>query len=364
MRGTKRLFSIVLIALAAGAATQSWSWWSWANSPVAVAAEGKDDFQQVQISEGTGSNQIGQDLEAAGLIRSTTAWKLMNKWRSFRGKAGGFQAGSYLISPSQSMEEIADTIWDGRTVQVSFTIPEGWHREKMAAYLEKEGLTTAEEFLAATENIPYDRFPWLPDGIPHLEGFLYPDTYQIGSDVVSAESLVDVMLRQFEQVALPIYDSQPSNYSFLEWVTLSSIVEEESVVDDERDLIASVFARRLEEGMPLGSDPTVEYGLGIEQTKEQPLTWAQVETPNPYNTYMNPGLTPTPISSPGAESLASSLNPAPTEYLYFVARYDGTHVFSETLGDHESAQGKIRDRVDAEVAESRRKKSKPSRNDS
>ncbi|MEL7350757.1 MAG: endolytic transglycosylase MltG [Cyanobacteria bacterium P01_A01_bin.116] len=349
----KRLFSIVLLALAAGAATQSWSWWSWAKSPVMASEDpsAQDSFVQVQIPEGTASNQIGQDLEAAGLIRSTTAWKLHSRWKA-RKSAGGFQAGSYLISPTQSLEEIAKTIWDGDVVQLSFTIPEGWKREQMAERFEAQGLTTADEFLAATENIPYERFPWLPDGIPHVEGFLYPDTYQIDSGAIAAEDLVGIMLQRFEDIALPVFDSQPSDYSLLEWTTLASIVEKEAVVAEERDQIASVFARRLEEGITLGSDPTVEYGLGIEQTPENPLTYAQVETPNPYNTYMNAGLTPTPIASPGVASLEASLDPAPTEYLYFVARYDGTHVFSRTLGDHESAQGQIRDRVDAESAQS------------
>ncbi len=364
MRVSKRFFFIVLLTLGALVAGQSWAWWSWAKSPV-LASEGEETeanlVQQMQIPPGTASNQIGQTLESAGLIRSTTAWKLLNKWKSFRGEGNGVQAGTYLISPGQSLSEIADTIWSGDVIQMSFTIPEGWNRDKMAARFENQGLTTADEFIAATENIPYDRYPWLPRGIPHLEGFLYPDTYQIDSGAIAAEDLVDIMLTRFEEVALPIYESQPSEYGFLEWVTLASIVEKEAVVADERDLIASVFARRLEDGMTLGSDPTVEYGLGIVQTPENPLTYAQVETPNPYNTYMNAGLTPTPIASPGIASLEASLEPAPTEFLYFVARYDGTHVFSRTLGQHESAQGNIRDRVDAESSRTRNVDSKKPR---
>ena len=349
MRGSKRLFYIVLLALSALIAGQSWAWWSWAKSPVLAAAEvDEDSFVQVQIPAGTASNQIGQDLEANGLIRSTTAWKLLSRWKSFRGKEGGFQAGSYIISPAQSLNEIANTIWEGDVIQTSFTVPEGWNRQEMAEMFEAEGFTTAEEFLALTENIPYDRYPWLPEGIPHLEGFLYPDTYQMDAGTVTAEGIVDAMLSRFESVALPVYDAQPSPYTLLEWVTLSSIVEKEAVVPEERDEIAGVFARRLDEGITLGSDPTVEYGLGIKQTKEVPLTYAQVETPTPYNTYMNPGLTPTPIASPGVASLEASVAPEFSEFLYFVARYDGTHVFSRTLAEHQSAQGQIRDRVEAE----------------
>ncbi len=349
MRASKRLFYIVLLALAAGAATQSWMWWSWATAPVLAeeSTNAEDSFVQIQIPAGTGATQIGYDLEAAGLIRSTTAWRLYSRWKA-NGSDGGFQAGSYLISPSQSLAEIASTIWNGDVVQLSFTIPEGWNRTQIAERFAERGLTTAAEFLAATEQIPYERFPWLPRDIPHVEGFLYPDTYQIDSGDISAEELVDLMLQRFEQVALPVYNDQPSDYSLLEWVTLSSIVEKEAVVVDERDLIASVFARRLQEGITLGSDPTVEYGLGIVQTPENPLTLDQVRTPNEYNTYINAGLTPTPIASPGLASLEASLDPGPTEFLYFVARYDGTHVFSRTLAEHEEAQAQIRDRIDAE----------------
>jgi UPF0755 protein len=102
----------------------------------------------------------------------------------------------------------------------------------------------------------------------------------------------------------------------------------------------------LAQNMPLGADPTVEYGLGIVQTKETPLTFAQVGTPSPYNTYLNQGLPPTPIASAGQASLEATLDPAPTDYLFFVARYDGTHVFSRTLAEHETARDNIRATID------------------
>jgi UPF0755 protein len=137
-------------------------------------------------------------------------------------------------------------------------------------------------------------------------------------------------------------------YTLLQWVTLASIVEKEAVVSAERPQIASIFARRLRQNMPLGSDPTVEYALGVRQTPDHPLTLDQVNTPSPYNTYLNQGLPPTPIASPGLSSLQASLDPADTEYLYFVARYDGTHVFSKTLEEHEAAQAAIRDGITAQ----------------
>jgi UPF0755 protein len=342
----------LLVPIATGlAAWQGWAWWSWATAPVAAAAAEAEDVDlntvQIAIPSGTSGQQIGQDLESAGLIRSALAWKLWSRWQALQNAEGGFQAGIYAISPTDSMVDIAQLIWDGQVIQASFTIPEGWNREQMADSFQQQGFFSAEEFLAATEQIPRDQYPWLPDNIPHLEGFLFPDTYQLPLDGVTAPTVVDIMLERFESVALPIYQKTPNpTLSLLDWVTLGSIVEKESVVPDERNLIAGVFTNRLEMGMPLGADPTVEYGLGIRQTKDQPLTWAQVETPSPYNTYINTGLPPTPIASPGEASLVATLSPTETEYLYFVARYDGTHVFSRTLAEHEAARDEIRANLD------------------
>jgi UPF0755 protein len=177
-----------------------------------------------------------------------------------------------------------------------------------------------------------------------LEGFLYPDTYKIESENITPQGIVRQMLSRFEQVALPLYQKGRSQTSFdlREWVVLASIVEKEAVVASERSRIAGVFISRLLKGMRLQSDPTVEYALGIRQTADQPLTFAQVKTLSPYNTYLNPGLPPTPIASPGLASLEATLAPEKTDYLYFVARYDGTHVFSRTLKEHETAVAKIR----------------------
>ncbi len=340
-------FRLIVPGALGVAGWQGWAWWSWASAPVAGwdAPENLDPIQ-IQISPGTSGQQIGQDLETAGIIRSRLAWNLWSRWLTFRQQGGGYQAGTYVISPGQSLAEVARQIWFGDVLQNSFTIPEGWTRAEMAAAFEARGFFSAEAFLEATQRIPNDRFPWLPTTIPHLEGFLFPDTYQIPAEAITPEAVVEVMLTRFETVALPLYEASRSQFSLLEWVTLSSIVEREAVVAEERETIAAVFNRRLEEGIPLGADPTVEYGLGITQTPERPLTFAQVETPNPYNTYINVGLPPTPISSPGQASLAVSLSPPPTEFLFFVARYDGTHVFSRTLAEHEAAQARIRDQID------------------
>lgn len=341
-------FGLLLPGAVAVAGWQGWAWWSWASRPVVSETPAEAAGVQIQIPTGTPGQQIGRDLEAAGVIRSSLAWRIWSRWQGFR-NSGGFQAGTYVLSPAEPLEAIARTIWEGQVVQESFTIPEGWNRQQMAEYFEQEGYFSADSFLTATATIPRDSAPWLPDGLPHLEGFLYPDTYQIPAEAIAPEFVVEMMLQRFEQVALPVYQQVGSpELSMLDWVTLASIVEKESVVADERTLIAGVFTQRLEQNIPLGADPTVEYGLGITQTPETPLTYAQVETPSPYNTYQNQGLPPTPIASPGLASLEATLNPEETDYLYFVARYDGTHVFSRTLAEHEAAQARIRANLEAQ----------------
>jgi UPF0755 protein len=336
----------VLMSLSAGATTL---WWKNAIAPTRTRSE----LITVQVPEGASADAIGQQLQEAGLIKSVMAWKLWARWIGFKSPQGGFQTGTYELSATESLPTLAEKIWTGQVQQASFTIPEGWTIKEMASYFEQQGWFSAQAFLEETRKIPRDRFAWLPDQLSLLEGFLFPDTYQVPTDQRTPEAVISTMLKRFEQTALPLFQQQQgsTNLSLLEWVTFSSIVEREAVIPKERPLIAGVFWNRLRQNIALGSDPTVEYGLGIRQTKEQPLTLKQVNTPSPYNTYMNAGLPPTPIGSPGQSSLIAVLNPEKTDYLYFMARYDGTHIFSRTLGAHEQAQDQVRDRVEAEMTQ-------------
>jgi UPF0755 protein len=358
MKVAKRLarLSFLLILLGSALGLTAWraqAWWSTASSPVtpqSTSEQGKRLL--IQIPSGTSAQQIGEELETAGVIRSAKAWEVWTRWMMWKDPQGGFQAGNYELSTSEPLQSIAQKIWSGQVAQRSFTVPEGWSIKQMAAYFEQQGFFKADEFINATQQFPKNKYPWLPTDAPSLEGFLYPDTYQVVSGTtITPEQVIRQMLDRFEQVALPIYNQKRSNsnLSLAQWVTLASIVEKESVVPSERNRISGVFHNRLKRNMPLGSDPTVEYALGIQQTKEAPLTYAQVATPSPYNTYVNAGLPPGAIASPGVASLKATLEPEATDYLYFVARYDGTHVFSRILAEHEAAQGKIRDRIDQQA---------------
>lgn len=360
-RLSKWVFYLLMLPITLGFfGWQGWQWWSWASAPVAgrstsppptSATDGNPpdappEAAAIEVPSGATAKQIGADLESAGLIRSATAWNLWTRWRSLQDRSGSYQAGIYQLSPTEPLSSIAAKIWQGDVVEQSFTIPEGWSIAQMAEFFEAEEFFSAAEFVAATETIPRDRYPWLPPSLPKLEGFLYPDTYRV-PEGITPEGVVNQMLERFEQIALPLHQPEQSSYSLQEWVTLASIVEKEAVVQEERPLIASVFARRLREGIPLGADPTVEYGLGIRQTVDNPLTYDQVAIPSPYNTYINAGLPPTPISNPGVASLEASLKPEDTAYLFFMARYDGTHIFSRTVQEHEAAKAA----VDRELSE-------------
>jgi UPF0755 protein len=321
-----------------------WAGWKSLMAPVVSESDGAEKKEILfTVKPGVSGNEIGAQLAQAGLIKSTNGWKAWTKLKQVTDSSGGFKAGSYKISPQEPLAEIASKIWDGKIVQINFTVPEGWSTIQMGEYFESLGYFSAAEFAAAVRKIPDEKYPWLPQNLPILEGFLYPDTYKISSDLSNdPQAIINTMLTRFEQLALPVYEAAKPDMSLLDWVSLSSIVEKEAVISKERPLIAGVFTARLDQGIKLESDPTVEYGLGIRQTADQPLTYAQVGTPSPYNTYMNTGLTPTPIASPGIASLKATLNPDTTDYLFFVARYDGTHVFSKTLSEHEAATREIR----------------------
>ncbi|MBE9116548.1 endolytic transglycosylase MltG [Lusitaniella coriacea LEGE 07157] len=325
---------------------QGWAWWNWVISPTTPTnlAETVGETIQLNIPSGTSTQQIGKDLRSSGLIHSTLAWKIWASWLTVRNPEGAFKAGTYKLSTRESLPAIADDIWQGQVMRLSFTVPEGWSRWDMAKYFDAQGYFSEEEFIKAISQIPKDRYPWLPDGIEHLEGFLYPDTYELASDRVTPQQVITLMLNRFQGVALPLYQQQKdkTTLSLLEWVTLSSIVEKEAVLAEERDRIAGVFSGRLADGMKLEADPTVEYALGIRQTPDKPLTNKQIQITSPYNTYRYPGLPPTPIASPGLSSLKATLSPEKTDYRYFVARYDGTHLFTKTLEEHKAAVNAIR----------------------
>lgn len=341
---------LVLPGLLVLSSWQGYQWWRWAASPV-VAVESEAVAVQIEIPRNTSTRQIGADLAAAGVIHSAWAWNVWAFWLAMQDQNGSFKAGRYLLSPGENLGAIAQTLWGGEVLQRSFTIPEGWRLTQIAQALESQGYFSAAAFMTAAQTVPSDQFPWLSPEWATIEGFLYPDTYQLPAGPVTPQQVIQMMLTRFQEKALPLYQEQADSakMSLLAWVTVASLVEKEAAVDAERATIAGVFWRRLAQGMKLEADPTVEYVLNRRQTPDRPLTLTEVATPHPYNTYVNEGLPPGPIASPGKASLAATLNPTPTDYLFFVANYDGTHEFSRTLAEHEAAVQRIRAQREANL---------------
>lgn len=327
--------------LAGAGVVGGWFGWRHFSAPV-ISPEQAIDPVRTTIAPGSSLRDISQKLHEDGIVRSPEALEYWMRFRDLEPKAGTFD-----FDPRWSLTEVATRLHQGRGVEVSFTIPEGWRITQMANYFERLGWFTADEFIAATERTDLPQFEWLPQGLPQLEGWLFPDTYLISLEKTTPESVIASMLKQFEISALPLYREyeettpEAERMSLLEWVTLASIVEKESVLSEERFEISGVFTNRLEQGIPLAADPTVEYAFNITQTPDRRLTFAEVEQPSPYNTYINAGLPPTAIASPGYASLEATLSPATTDNLYFVARYDGSHVFSQTIEEHLAAQRQI-----------------------
>jgi UPF0755 protein len=314
-------------------ALAAWSSTAWVNTqgaPLNVRAEPSLDSPIIDALPDGSEISIDSSVSEDWVKVSSGGW-VATAWLSFQPVASSDAA---TTGESASYSEGSA---DG---YITYDILPGWTIEDVAYYFESLGLFSASEFLAAASEIPYDRFGWLPDGLYDLQGFLYPDTYEIAADA-SPYEVIDQMLGRFESVALPAYDQSGTSLSLYDWVILSSIVEKEAVRYDEQPLIASVFLNRLDMGKRLESDPTVEYALGIQQTPEYPLTLSEVRTESPYNTYLNSGLPPAPIATPGLGSLDSVLYPAASDYLYFVACYDGTHEFNYSLEDHEQDRDTI-----------------------
>lgn len=300
-----------------------------------------DNKQKVsfRVERGESAATIGARLEKEGLIRDAGLFSSLVR---YRGVGGTLQAGDYLLSPSMTMDQIIDELQHGRAKAVIVTIPEGWRMEQVAAKLAEAGLGQAEEYLALMRkhDYPYAFLKERPAGAPAgLEGFLFPDTYEFPTDATPA-AVVDTMLRTFDRKVSPELRKALTSHglSFYEAMTLAAIVEREAVVADERPTIAAVFLSRLDKGMYLQADPTVSYAKGFDPKTQKwwtPMTAEESkEIDSPYNTFLNPGLTPGPICSPGLASIEAVARPANQQYLYFVSKGDGSHAFAMTLEEH------------------------------
>ena len=296
-----------------------------------------DNTQTVSltIKSGSGTGTIAQVLVDNGVIDNVNEFKL---WSRMKGYDSQYKAGTYTLSPSMDYQTIADIIVGGKVTTRNFTIPEGYTIYQTAQALADQGLGDYEKFVELIEagDFDYEFLDGAQNNKNKLEGFLMPNTYTI-DEGMSEEQILKVMLNQFNEDAYDAYlyyqnteaDSPANKYTMSEIVVIASIIERECKVDEERPLVASVIYNRLNKGMALQMCSTVQYVLG---KQKEVLTIADTQIDSPYNTYVNPGLPPGPIASPGMAAIKAALEPADTDYLYFVVseKLDGTSNFSAT----------------------------------
>lgn len=279
------------------------------------------------VPAGSTLRSVAEKLEATGVIRSALAMRGLAR---FQGSAGRLHAGEYELSPAWSVRRVLEQMVEGRVVTYPVTLPEGIAAAEIAARLEQAGLVSAEDFLAVARD-PEVAVAFGVEGAT-LEGYLFPDTYQLPRGLTArriAKILVDEFHRHWRELEA---GAQARGLSMREVVTLASIVEKETGVADERPLVASVFHNRLDRGMRLESDPTTIYGI---PDFDGNLRRVHLEDEsNAWNTYRIAGLPPTPIASPGAASLRAVLEPATSDYLFFVSRNDGSHIFARSYREH------------------------------
>ncbi len=332
----RRLIGVlVVLALVGFGTSRALDWWNYnVNTPVSKTS------QQVVFHVDTGelASQIGDDLNTQHLIRDRTAFDFYVRLNNAGPK---FEAGTFLLNRNMNLVQIVDALEHGRPDQVLVTIPEGFPLKFQAGYVEKSGIGTAADYLAAARDPAiagsYDFLGSRPSSAdPPLEGYLFPDTYLIDRSV-GVKELVKVQLAQFGNVFSSSLRDQIKqataarpDESVESIVILASMVEREANKDADRGNVCSVYYNRLKAGMPLGVDATLLYALG--RLTPEP-TYPELQLNTPFNTRNHAGLPPGPISNPGKAALLACINPPQTNYLYYFTDPQGVTHFETNQAD-------------------------------
>lgn len=292
------------------------------------------------VEPGETPSSVAKRLEDADLISDVG---LFVRLVSYMDAGSKIQAGTFQLRSTMTMDEIVVALQHARQEETTVTIPEGLRAEEIVTLLARKNLGDANTFMALVRSgvASYPALADRPTGAT-LEGYLFPDTYRVVPGQTSAESMIDLLLGTFDsRFDEGMRDRAAARgLTVFQAVILASIVEREAVVPDERPIIAGVFINRWKDSTVLNADPTIQYALGYQADAatwwKRPLLLDDLQIDHPYNTYLYAGLPPGPICNPGLAALQAVLEAPPTEYYYFVARGDGTHVFARTLAEHEA----------------------------
>jgi len=308
--------------------------------PVAVSAD-VADIVRVEIPKGSTTTQIGRILKDNGLIKNSVLFRILT---NIKGYEGTYMAGTYILTNDMDINRIMEEMAEGNVYidTIRFTIPEGYELRQIAELLDGKGIADKEEFLKESREgkFNFEFFKRIPDRENRLEGYIFPDTYEVYVGE-SVHSIISRMLTRFEEVVrgIGLLDNDLEDKTIDDIVILASIIEKEAANDSERPIVSAVFYNRIKKGIRLESCATVEYLL---EERKPRLTYDDLEIESPYNTYLVYGLPAGPIASPGIESLKAALHPADVDYLYFVLQKDGTHGFFKKYNDFINAKNNSR----------------------
>lgn len=341
------MIALIIILIAGGTALGGYIYIKSALKPV----DSENNKQtNIEVPIGSSTTSIGKLLKDKGVIKNATVFKYYVKVNNI----SGFQAGKYDLAPSMTLEEITKTLQTGKLVReaaIKMAVPEGLWLDQISEIIAKsidvspkevnetmEDPETLKRLMAKYPDLLTDEI--LEKQVKHpLEGYLFPATYPIYEEKPSIESVLDTMLEQTQLVIGKYAETmKEKDMSIHELLTMASLIEKEATEKADRHLISSVFYNRIENKMPLQTDPTIAYALGKHLDR---TLYKDLEVDSPYNTYKNQGLPPGPIANAGEASIEAALNPEKTDYLYFLAEYGtGDVYFATTLEEHNKLKEK------------------------
>jgi UPF0755 protein len=298
------------------------------------------EFKETKIfsaEKGEGTKEISINLQEQGFIKYGFLFRI---YALTRGVADKLQAGNYLLSPSMAMPEITKKLVSGDIVREKITIIEGWNIRDISFYLEEQGIVKAADFSTLVNSArdfseDFDFLSSKPE-ILSLEGYLFPDTYEIQKGE-STEELVRKILKNFGQKLTPELreEIKKQDKTIFEIITMASLIEKEVKTLEDKKMVSGVLWKRLENGMPLQVDATISYITGKKNAK---VLIADTQIDSRYNTYKYLGLPRGPISNPGLESIVSAFSPENSQYWYYLSTPEGETIFSRTFEEHNKAQ--------------------------
>ena len=340
----RRIVLVIVLVVLIGGGFAAYSGYNYVKSALLPVDKNSEEIVNVNVEIGSNLDSIADLLEKSGIIQDARIFKYYAKFNN----ESEFQAGEYALTKSMTLDELIESLKTGKVYRqpiFSMTIPEGRTLEEIAVRVEDKTEYSAEEFMELVTNPVFidqmiGKYPTIlnadeikGENLRHaLEGYLFPATYSYYEENPSLESIVDQMLSTTANTITPYTDLLAEQEKSVHWLlTFASLLEEEATATTDREMIASIFNNRLEDKMPLQTDPTVLYALGEHKDR---VLYDDLEVDHPYNTYKIQGLPPGPISNPGKLSIEAVLNAPESDYLFFLADKEGVNHFSKDYEEH------------------------------